>query len=278
MSAIIFDGKRFAEEMLAKLKEKRREFENLRLDAVLAGNDSASFSFLKEKEKAAKALDIDFKLHQIDENISNTQLRKEIVRVGKIKSVDGLIVQLPLPKHINTQYILNAISPEKDIDVLSQKSLGAFYVDRSKILPPTVEAIKKVFEVYLPQVGKDLSKSRVVIVGAGRLVGKPIAVWLINQKRAVSIIDVEAFDLEKIVKEADILISGVGQANLIKKEMVKDGVFALDFGYSKIDGKNFGDIDESVKEKASFFTPAIGGLGPVTVASLAENIFKIKNK
>lgn len=272
MKGIIFDGKKFFEEILEKLKEKRRGFGKLRFDAILVGDNSASFSFLKEKEKACKVLDVDFKLHKIDEKISNTRLRKEIVKIGKIKSVNGLIIQLPLPKHLNSQYILNAIPEEKDIDVLSQKSLGAFYVGRSKILPPTVSAFKKVLEYYYQD---DLSKAYFVVIGAGKLVGKPIAVWLINQGYSFSVIEQNYPNLKQVAQMADVIISGVGKPKLIMKEMIKQGAAIIDFGFGKIDGKIFGDFDESVKEKAGFLTPVPGGMGPVTVACLLENLLNI---
>lgn len=275
MSAIIFDGKKFSEEILEKLKENRRGLGKLRFDAVLVGDNSASLSFLKEKEKACKVLGVDFKLHKIDEKISNTQLRKEIVKIGKIKSVNGLIIQLPLPSRINAQYILNAIPEEKDIDVLSQKSLGAFYVGRSKILPPTVSAFKKVLDYYQNLNGGSIADKKFLVIGAGGLVGRPIAVWLTNQDYTFSVITEKTKDMTKFTKEADIVVSGAGKPNLITVEIIKQGAVIIDFGFGKIDGKIFGDFDESVKEKSGFLTPVPGGMGPVTVACLLENLLNL---
>jgi len=188
-----------------------------------------------------------------------------------IKENDGVILQLPLPEHINTQYVLNSIIPKKDVDVLSSRSFGDFATGRSKILPPLAGVIKIIFEQYnVEPAGKNI-----IVIGRGILVGKPIVNWLINEGATVSVLNSRTKDISKFTKEADVIISGVGKPNLIKAEMVKDGIIIIDAGTSIEKGKIAGDFDSRIAEKSSFFTPVPGGVGPITVAMLFKNLVEL---
>lgn len=269
---MIIDGKQIAKKIIDRLKTKPVPQKNLA--AILVGDDPASVSFLKQKEKVAKELGVDFRLYAYkEEDFTADSLRKEIGRVSGQKSVGGVIVQLPLPAKFNQQYALNALDPVKDIDVLGERSLGAFYAGRSRVLPPAVETLKEV----LKEIGFDLDDKKVGVVGLGLLVGKPISVWLMKKTAEVRLFDSKS-DLGGL-KTMDLIVSGVGKANLINGSMVKRGVGIVDFGYDFSGGKIRGDADvESLADIASFITPTPGGTGPILVSKLFENFFVLNEE
>ena len=272
----IIDGKKIAQEIIDKLKSLpilQKIFA-----AILVGDNPQSESFLKQKEKVAKELGIDFRLYNFPENSTNDFLRKEVGKIALLKRVGGVIVQLPLPEQINKHYVLNVIPREKDVDVLGERALGAFYTGRNLILPPAVGVVEEILKFKNLKI-LDL---KVAVVGAGFLVGKPIAIWLIDKVKELTILE-KGSDLSKL-KNYDLIISGVGQADLIKLEMLKDGVGIIDFGYSMNEnGKLGGDFDISEIENCKlkienfWYTPTPGGTGPVLVAKVFENFYKLNS-
>lgn len=262
------DGKKIKDKILEELKSEVGSRE-LRLVGILVGDHPGSKKFMELKEKAAKEIGIDFRLYEFPGDISTNKLRDELNNIAKQGVTHGIVVQLPLPEQINTQYILNTIPQEKDVDVLSTKAQGAFFVGKSKILPPAVEALKIVLEEHDVDIkGKDIA-----VFGYGVLIGKPIANWLAAQGASVFVINEFTKHPKEISGEADIIISGVGEAGLIKEDMIKDGAIVIDFGYSK-DGK--GDVDfDSVSKKASLITPVPGGMGPIVVAAVLKNLISL---
>jgi methylenetetrahydrofolate dehydrogenase (NADP+)/methenyltetrahydrofolate cyclohydrolase len=220
--------------------------------------------FIERKIKFAEDIGAETRIYELPQDISTSQLRQKMAEISHILENDGVILQLPLPEQIKTQYVLNGIIASKDVDVLSSRAFGDFATGHSKILPPVVGAIKLIFEKY----NVDVRNKNIVIVGAGRLVGKPAAIWLINQEATVSILNEFTPDISEFTKKADIIISGVGKKNLITPDMIKDGVVIIDVG----------DADPGVAEKASLFTPAIGGLGPLTVAMVFKNLIELNKK
>jgi len=273
---MVIDGNKIKEEVLNELKKEviNRNLK-LRLAAILVGDDPGSRKFLELKGKAAQSIGIDFKMYEFPEDISTSKLREELNIIVKASVNSGVIIELPLPKHINNQYILNTISPQKDPDVLSTKSQGNFFVGKSKTLPPSVEAIKIMFEKN----NLNIEGKNIVVFGYGFLVGKPITHWLKANGATVSIIDEFTKNPEKISKEADIIISGVGKAGLIKEDMVKDGVVVIDFGYTEEGGKIMGDVDfKAVSEKSSLITPVPGGMGPIVIAAVLKNLVILSSK
>lgn len=270
----IIDGKQIAQEIINKLKSlpiPKKIFA-----AILVGENPVSENFLKQKEKIAKELGIDFRLYKFSVDLKNDDLRKEVGKIALMKKVGGVIIQLPLPEHINRYYILNTIPRNKDIDVLGERALGAFYTGRNIILPPAVGVICEIIENYKLKI----ENLCIAVVGAGFLVGKPIAVWFMNQKvKELKIFEKDSNLLD--LKNYDLVISGVGKVGLIKLEMLKDGASIIDFGYSiNENGKISGDFEinqliNQLTNQSSFYTPTPGGTGPILVAKVFENFYNL---
>lgn len=253
------NGKAFAEEILCEIKAKLTG-KALRLVGVLVGTDSKARKFLELKRQAAEQIGVEFRLYAYPAAITTRELRAKIVELGRAELNHGIIVELPLLSHINTQYVLNAIPENKDVDVLSQKAQGAFFSNRSAVLPPAVEAVKIIFEKHqINPRGKNCT-----VFGYGLLVGKPVSHWLANQGATVSIINEFTANPAQLSQNADIIISGVGKTNLITANLVRDGAIVIDFGP---------DVDfSSIKNKAALITPPTGGIGPVVVVALLKNL------
>ncbi|MEK9154571.1 MAG: bifunctional 5,10-methylenetetrahydrofolate dehydrogenase/5,10-methenyltetrahydrofolate cyclohydrolase [Patescibacteria group bacterium] len=267
------DGKKIAQEIIEKLKSQPKP-EKI-FAAILAGDDKASESFLKQKEKIGKELGIDFRIYRLSVELKNDDLRKEVLKIALLKKVGGVIVQLPLPEHINKHYILNVIPREKDVDVMSERALGAFYAGRNSVLPPAVETLKEILE----RENFELKNKKVAVVGRGFLVGKPIAVWLTDKVKELTVFGKDGELAE--LKNYDFIITGVGKAGLINLEILKDGAGVVDFGYDfNEDGKIQGDLETNnlisqATNKLKFYTPTPGGTGPILVAKLFENFYKL---
>ncbi len=272
----ILNGKKLSEKILDNLKrEIRNRRLKLRLAVILVGENPVSQIFIKQKQKACEKVGVDFKLYKFKKNIGGLQLKKEVAKIVEDQKNSGIIIQLPLPYHINTQEILNLIPPQKDIDVLSENSLGKFSQNALPIMPPTVCAISRLLKKYRIEIkGKNI-----VIVGAGRLVGYPLALWFLQGKATVSVLNKYTKDTQSFTKNADILISGVGKPNLIKSNMIKKGAVVIDAGTSIKNDKLIGDVDlKSVSKKASYITPVPGGVGPMTVACVVGNLIILSKK
>jgi len=270
---MVIDGKQLASEIIEELKKEREAIpKKIRLAVVLVGDNPASLSFIKQKEKIAQELNIDFRLYQYPETIKTKELRKKVSEICRVTFNRGVVVQLPLPASINSQVVLNAILTLKDPDILSEKNLGGFYVNRLIVLPPVIEAIKFLLKKYqIPIEGKI-----VLLIGRGQLVGKPAALWFINQRATVIVANSKTQNLQDLIKMADIIVSSAGVPNLITGEMVKQGVVIFDSAVVSEAGKLKGDGDfDSLKDKAALLTPVPGGLGPLTVAFLFKNLLEL---
>lgn len=270
---MVIDGRKIADKILDELKNEIAKInEPLYLAAVLVGDDAGSRRFLELKKKAAESISIKCRIYEFTEKISNGELRKKLNQIVKATTCGGMIIELPLPEHLNAQVILNTVPEEKDPDVLSQKAQGAFFAGRSKILPPSVEAVKQIFEEY-----KIEPQGKVVAVfGYGLLVGKPVSHWLTNQGAAVTVINEFTENPAELSKKADIIVSGVGKPGLIKPNMVKEGAVVIDFGFAGTEKGIAGDVDfEEVGKKASLITPVPGGTGPIVVAAVLKNFVKM---
>ena len=271
--AIILDGKKLSERILEDIGKKiKKSGKKLRIAGVLVGEDESSLIFLSKKAKACRKVGIGFNLFQFPRNIGQDALLKEIKKIALNSKNTGVIIQLPLPKRINAQRVLNLIPPEKDIDLLSEKSFSAFAAGKSLILPPVLRGILEILKEY----DIKIKGKKIVIVGGGRLVGRPIAVWLDNHRIEAKVISSPTKNLSRLTRGADILITGTGKPGLIKGDMVKRGVVIIDAGTSKKKGRLAGDIEfKTVSEKASFITPVPGGLGPMTVAMVIQNLITL---
>lgn len=266
----LLDGKKISVEIFSELKKEiggsARKF---RLAVIVVGDDAATRQFIGVKKKKAEDIGIEVRIFSFPQTITTNELRKRIAEIVHEKKNTGVIVQLPLPPEINTNYILNAIPPEKDADCLSARSLGNFIVGKSPIDPPLVAAAKKFFETH----NIDYVSKYIVVVGAGKLVGTPIILWLLRSGVTFSVVRASTLDISEFTRRADIIITGVGKPHLITENLVKEGVVIIDAGTSESEGKLVGDVDfDSVSPKASFITPVPGGLGPLGVAMLFQNL------
>ena len=267
----ILDGRNLSEKILEELKEKKKD-RKLKLAVVLVGDNSASKSYITQKQKACEKVGVSFELFNFPIDIKEEELEVKVKEISEDKNISGIVIQLPLPEQINSQKILNIVPEEKDTDVLSEIASTNFLNGKSKVLPPVVSSISH----FLKEYEISLDGKNVVVVGEGRLVGKPVAQWFLNNGCKVLTVNKNTENISLITKEGDIIISGVGQAKLITGEMIKDGAVVIDAGISVENGSVKGDIDfESVSQKASFITPVPGGVGPLTVACLVENLIKL---
>lgn len=275
---ILLEGKEIAQKMQDEFKVALAGLSHpLRLAIVIVGSDPVSHVFVKLKEKYAKEIGVETRLYRFEESVTTNQLREQMNAIVHEVRNDGVIVQLPLPSHIDAQSILNSVIPAKDIDMLAARSVGDLQVGKAKILPPTARAVELLIQKY----GIEVKNKKAVVIGQGRLAGQPLALWLRQQGAVVTTFsDAEHFN-ERLLQDADIVISGVGKPGLVRGEHVKDGVIVIDLGTSEQAGKIEGDVDfDSVSKKAAYMTPVKGGVGPLTVACIFENLIKLslKNK
>ncbi|MEK7151039.1 MAG: bifunctional 5,10-methylenetetrahydrofolate dehydrogenase/5,10-methenyltetrahydrofolate cyclohydrolase [Patescibacteria group bacterium] len=267
---ILFDGKSIAEEVKIALKQEAGLLGYpLRLGIVMVGKNPVSETFVALKEKFARDVGVETRRYEFEEDITTNDLRARMNDIVHEPQNRGIIVQLPLPAQIDTQSILNTVVPEKDVDMLSARSVGDSQVGKGKALPPVVGAVKILFEKNAIEV----KNKKVVVIGYGRLVGQPLSVWLLANGAQVTVIaDEKQFDAS-VLKSADIIISGVGKPKYIKGGMIKDGAVVVDVGTSEMNGEVVGDVDfDSVSRVASFLTPVKGGVGPLTVAMVFKNL------
>lgn len=258
---MIFNCKQLAEKKLKKIPKDKP----LSLGVIQIGKDDVSDIFINEKKKAAQKADFSFNHYKFPETIPLDELERQI----KSFPDDGLIIQLPIPDNFPTQEVLNMIPFEKDVDCLSETSLGKLYTDELDILPPVVGAVDKIIKNKKIELkGKVLA-----VVGPGRLVGKPTLLYGLSKKATVFSIDENTENKKELIKKADLVVTGVGRPGLITAEMIKKGALVIDAGTSKKNGKIVGDVREEVAEKATL-TPVPGGVGPLTVVSLLDNLVK----
>lgn len=271
----MIDGRKIAGDILERLKATPKP--DRFLAAFLVGDDKSSASFIAQKGKIARELGVDFRVYRLPvgetgtTDVTGDSLREEVGKIAKSKTCGGVIVQLPLPESINWQYVLNAVPPEKDVDVLGERALGTFYVGRSRVLPPAVGTVEEILK-SVGDVGGDeaaLAGKTVAVVGLGLLIGRPVAHWIM--RRAKETILLRSTSDLGILQKADIVIAGAGKAGLIKQEMLKKDATIIDFGY---DGGK-GDFDAAGASAEFAYTPTPGGSGPVLVAKLFENFYKL---
>lgn len=267
---ILLDGKKLSQRIFDELgAEVSAIKKKIRLGVVVVGKDPVIERFVAQKKKAAEEIGIDVRIYKFDEKITTNELRKRIAELVHEPHNTGVIIQLPLPGHINKQYILNAITPEKDVDALSSRAIGSFIVGKSTIMPPVAGAIKALLEEY--EIA--YQNKHAAILGVGNLVGRPVALWLLREGVSFSVITQDLDHPEQLLHKADIVISGIGKPHLVKGDMLKNGAIIIDAGTSESSGKLVGDVDSvSVANKASHLTPVPGGVGPVTVAMLLKNL------
>ena len=274
---IKIDGKAFSQTVLEKIREEHSQLKEkygklAGLAVVIVGNNPASQVYVKNKIRACENVGFYSENIELDENISEKELLQKINKLNKNDRINGILVQLPLPAHINELKIIDSISPEKDVDGFHVSNIGKMVIgDETGFLSCTPYGIMQLLEEYKIEIaGKDA-----VIIGRSNIVGKPMALMLIQKGATVQVCNSNTKDLRKKLSKADIIIVAAGVPKLLKKEDVKEGAVVIDVGINRVDGKICGDVDyEEVAEKTSYITPVPGGVGPMTIASLIKNTFK----
>ncbi len=273
MSAAIIDGRALAsgvyDELDKRIAALRTEGILPRIAIILVGNDEMSKKHVNLKEKAATAHGMECVVWHLSGDVSEQRLIALIETLNRDDSIHGLIVQMPLPEHLDTKLILDAIEPSKDIDGLHFCNAGKLLNKTPSIVACTPRAIMKM----LDSINIELDTKHTVVVGKSNLVGRPIAICLLNSNATVSVCHTRTQNLADITRSADVLIVAAGSAGLITADMVKDGAVVIDVGQTNIDGKLYGDVVfDEVASKASYITKPVGGVGPMTVAMLMTNL------
>ncbi|MDX4048273.1 bifunctional methylenetetrahydrofolate dehydrogenase/methenyltetrahydrofolate cyclohydrolase FolD [Aliarcobacter skirrowii] len=274
---ILLDGKALSAKIKEEVKVEVTQIvkeKNITpgLAVILVGNDAASATYVASKAKACKDAGIYSVVHEMPESITQEELLDTINMMNNNPKLDGILVQLPLPKHIDTTTVLEAINPLKDVDGFHPYNVGRMVSNLDSFLSATPFGVMRMFEEHNIEVsGKD-----VVVIGSSDIVGKPMASLLINKKATVTVCNSRTKDLKAHTSKADIVIIAVGVPYLLKEDMVKDGAVVIDVGINRLDtGKLVGDADfEGLKNKCSFLTPVPGGVGPMTIAMLLKNTIK----
>ncbi len=274
MTAKILDGLLVSQSIKNKLADEILKLNKSDiypcLATILIGNDPASISYINNKQKTAKSVGIKTLDYRLNENISHNDLSSLIDKLNKDNDVHGILIQLPLQKHLDKFVILNLVDPNKDVDGLTFLNSGLLLNNKSKLIPCTPLGVMTLFDYY----NIDLDGSTVSIINRSNLVGKPLSSLLLEKNSTVIICHSHTKNLDKHLQYSDIIITAVGNRTKFKltKNMVKENSIIVDIGTSRVKGKLLGDVDfDDVKEKASYITPVPGGVGPMTIAMLLRN-------
>jgi methylenetetrahydrofolate dehydrogenase (NADP+)/methenyltetrahydrofolate cyclohydrolase len=276
----ILDGKKLSNKIRNEVKIEADKLKSYGvtpgLAVILVGNDPASQVYVNMKAKACKESGIYSIVHEFPESISENELLDTIKRINQNPNIHGLLIQLPLPKHIDTTKVLEAVAPEKDVDGFHPYNVGRLVAGLDSFAPCTPLGVMELFKEY----NIDVKGLNACVVGASNIVGKPMQALLLNQFATVDICHIYTKNLKEHTERADIVVVGVGKPNLITADMVKEGAIVVDIGINRLEnGKLVGDVDfENVSKKASFITPVPGGVGPMTIAMLLKNTIKAAKK
>ncbi|MBQ7632620.1 MAG: bifunctional 5,10-methylenetetrahydrofolate dehydrogenase/5,10-methenyltetrahydrofolate cyclohydrolase [Alphaproteobacteria bacterium] len=270
MTAKIIDGRAIATQIRTDLQQKILLLSTKpKLAIILVGNDDSSLIYVRNKQKAAAQIGMKTQLYHLEENTKETDLLQLIRQCNDDSSVNGIIVQLPLPEHINTNRVINAISPLKDVDGFNPYNTGMLQNNEK---PYFIAATPLGIMTLIESVCSDLCGKNVVIIGASLIVGRPLATLLLNQECTVTITHIHTRDIKELTRKADILVAACGVAGLVKNDWIKTDSILIDVGINREKGKICGDIDfESVAASAAAITPVPGGVGPMTIAMLLQN-------
>ncbi|GAE24605.1 methylenetetrahydrofolate dehydrogenase [Halalkalibacter wakoensis JCM 9140] len=279
MTALLLNGKELAAKKREQLKKDVEELATKQivpgLAVILVGEDPASQTYVRAKQKACEQAGIHSVLIEKSNSITEEELLAEIDRLNEDSSIDGILVQLPIPDHISEQAVIERISPEKDVDGFHPISVGKMMIGEDTFLPCTPYGVVEM----LKEAEIDLVGKHVVVVGRSNIVGKPVGQLLLNEHATVTYTHSRTKNLREMTNLADILIVAIGKPEFISSEDVKDGAVVVDVGINRVNGKLVGDVDfEGVKEKASYITPVPGGVGPMTITMLLENTVQSARK
>lgn len=275
----LLDGKLLVQKRAGKLKEKVKDLKKRGLNPLFCviniGDDPSSQLYLKTKKKRAAEVGIEQQVYQLAQNESQNNLLTLIDRLNQDEKVCGIMIQLPVPDQINLNEALEHISPSKDVDCLTPSNVGRLWRGDHFVEPATAHGILALLDYY--QI--DLRGQNVVIIGRSSIVGKPLAALMLERDATVSILHTKTKHLDEYTRKADILVSAAGQAGLITADMVKDDAVVIDVGINRQNGKTIGDVDfAGVLPKAKYITPVPGGIGPLTVESLMEQVVALTRR
>lgn len=270
---IVINGKKIAESIRKGIKDEVLKLKERgitpTLHIIIVGNDKASKTYVGVKERYSKEVGMKFELDEVPENITEHKLINKIDELNKNKAINGIIVQLPLPNHINRHNILKSIDPKKDVDALNPFNLGNLFFGVDGLSAATAKGIIKLLE----HEGIEVKGKSVTIINRSLNVGKPLAHLFLNKDATVTICHSKTVGLERYTKNSDIVVCAVGKPNFLTKEMVKENSIIIDVGLTYVNEKGVGDVDfENVKEKVAYITPVPFGVGPMTVAMILENL------
>lgn len=273
MSANIIDGKQISadmrNEMIAEVAALKEKGVTPGLAVVLVGEDPASKVYVGSKEKACIALGMYSEVHRLPENTTEQELLALIDKLNNQNSINGILVQLPLPKHINEKAVIDAISVEKDVDGFHPQSVGNLVIGDDSLLPCTPAGVIELIK----RSGIEISGKHAAVIGRSNIVGKPVAMLLLRENATVTICHSRTANLQEVVKQADIVVVAIGRANAIDASYIKPGAVVIDVGINRLEnGKLAGDVDyESCLAEAGYITPVPGGVGPMTITMLMKN-------
>ena len=274
--AVIIDGKELARKVRSDLKIEcenlKKKGINPKFAVIMVGDDPASKVYVRTKSKACDEIGVEYEEHILDASITQKELIELIHKLNEDKTVNGILLQSPIPKGLNIQEAFEKIDYRKDVDGFNPINVGKLMIGQDGFIPCTPYGIVRMLEEYnIPVEGKNA-----VVIGRSNIVGKPLSQCLLNKNATVTVCHSRTRDIQNVTKNADILISAVGKINMVTEDMVKDGAVVIDVGMNrKENGKLAGDVDfENVKEKTSYITPVPGGVGPMTIAMLMNNVIK----
>lgn len=269
------NGKQIADEIKTALKKRAgKHAQKPKLDIIYAGKDPLIESFLRTKRRMGEDIGAETRVHYFPSNVSQKSLLEEIRKIAEDKNSAGMIVQLPLPPSLNTETILAAIPAEKDVDVLSENALLLFEQNKLSVIPPVAGAVAEILQRH----NFSVAGKNAVVVGNGRLVGRPVSIWLKRNGANVTVLDKTAPEIKSLLLKADIIVTGTGVPGLIQPDMIREGIALLDAGASEESGEVRGDADNACSDKCTIFTPVPGGIGPITVALLFKNLLSTLEK
>ena len=267
MAAVLMDGKALAERIRAEVADEVAELGGLGLATVLVGDDPASHVYIRGKHAAAEAAGIRALDHRLDTEVTEEELLELVAALNGDDAVDGILVQLPLPQHVDEARVIGAVEPVKDVDGFHPWNAGQLYLGRQGHVPATPLGIMELLREY----GVATAGARAVVVGRSPIVGKPVALLLLQANATVTVCHSRTQDLARETLDADILVAAVGLPGLISPDMVKQGATVIDVGQNRTDAGLVGDVDPGVAERAALLTPVPGGVGPMTIALLLRS-------
>ncbi|HEY6836139.1 MAG TPA: bifunctional 5,10-methylenetetrahydrofolate dehydrogenase/5,10-methenyltetrahydrofolate cyclohydrolase [Gaiellaceae bacterium] len=270
MVATLMDGAALAARIRAELGDEVAELGEIGLATILVGEDPASQIYIRLKHEAAEAAGIRAVDKRLPEETSQEELEASVLELNEDDSIDGILVQTPLPPHIDEPRVMRTIDPMKDVDGLHPLNAGQLYFGSPTLAPATPVGIMRLLEEY----GVQISGARAVVVGRSLIVGRPVAMLLLHENATVTICHSRTEDLARQTLDADILVAAVGQAGVISPDMVKAGSAVVDVGMNRTEAGLVGDVDPGAAERAAFITPVPGGVGPMTIAMLLQNTLR----